>query len=125
MAKNRNRTAGHNYELEVIKSLKHLYPDAVSSRSESKNLDNKQVDICYTGTYHIQCKNMTTKPDYHVILNEMPKDKVPIIFHKKTKKKEGGTNFISQGEYVIMKAEDFIRLLEKNSNTIFTPTNNE
>ena len=108
---NKNRDRGNAYELQCIKKLKHLYPNAVSSRSESKNLDNQQVDIVYTGEFYFQCKNMTTKPDYHIILNEMPQGKVPIILHKKTKKSE--KNFISQGEYAILRAEDFIKLLEQ------------
>lgn len=109
----RNRRAGNNYELEVIKKIKHLYPNCCTSRSESKNLDKNKVDICNTGDFNIQCKNSIKKPDYHVILNEMPKDKIPIIFHKQTKKRE--KNFVTQGEYVIIKAEDFINLL----NTIY------
>lgn len=107
---NKNRDRGNSYELSVIKRIRHIYPDAVSSRSESKNLDNKQVDICYTGNFHIQCKLMATKPDYK-ILDEMPQDKIPVIFHKYTRK--GKVNFITQGEYAILKLDDFINILEK------------
>ena len=108
---NKNRDRGNAYELQCIKKLKHLYPNAVSSRSESKNLDNKQVDICYTGKFHIQCKLMATKPDYK-ILSEMPQDKIPVIFHKYSRKKEGGKNFISEGEFAILRLEDFIKIME-------------
>ena len=106
---NKNRDRGNKYELDVIKKIKHIYPDAVSSRSESKNLDNKQVDICYTGKFHIQCKLMSVKPDYK-ILSEMPQDKTPVIFHKYSRKKE--KNFISEGEFAILKLEDFIKIME-------------
>lgn len=106
---NKNRDRGNNYELTVIKKIKHLYPEAVSSRSESKRLDNKQVDIVFTGGFHIQCKLMSTKPDYK-ILDEMPQDKIPVIFHKYTRK--GKTNFVSQGEYAILKLDDFIKIME-------------
>ena len=107
---NKNRDRGNAYELTVIKKIKHLYPDAVSSRSESKNLDNKQVDICYTGQFHIQCKLMATKPDYK-ILSEMPQDKIPVIFHRYARKSK--KNFISEGEFAILRVEDFIKLLEQ------------
>ena len=110
MAKNRNRDAGHAWEREVINDLKSLYPDAVSSRAESRNLDNKQVDICYTGDYHIQCKNSITKPDYHKILKEMPNDKIQIILHKYTQKAD--KNFITKGKYAIMHYSDFKILIE-------------
>lgn len=107
---NKNRDRGNKWELDVIKKLKHLYPEACSSRSESKNLDNKQVDICYTGLFHIQCKNLSTSPKYE-ILDEMPQDKIPVIAYKKTKK--ANTKFITQGEYAILRLDDFINLLEK------------
>jgi lipopolysaccharide export system protein LptA len=111
MGTSRNRNAGHSFELEVIKDLKEWYPDAVSSRSESRNLDNQKVDICYTGDIHIQCKNTTIKPDYHKIINQMPSDKKRVIVHKLTKKVS--KNFVKQGQYVIMKYEDFLDILKQ------------
>jgi len=95
----------------VIQKIKHLFPEAVSSRSESKNLDNKKVDICNTGDFYIQCKNTSSKVDYHKVISEMPKDKICLIAHKYTKK--SNKNFVKQGEYIILKFEDFISLISK------------
>lgn len=112
-----NRTAGNNYERQIVNELKQLgFPEAVTARSESKNLDDQGVDICNTPGYHFQCKNSKTNPKYTELLAAMPttlytKDDVyfPVILHKKTKK--AGTKFIPQGEFAILKKEDFYKLL--------------
>lgn len=116
---NRNRTAGHNYERIIIKDLKILgYTSVVTSRAESRNMDNAGVDIFDTKNgekelpFHVQCKNTTQKVDYPKLLNSelLPKDKPTFIFHKKTKKVN--TRFMPEGEYVIMKKEDFYKLIK-------------
>ena len=44
MGKNRNRTAGHQYERDIVKEMKSLgYDCSVTARSESKNMDNKKT----------------------------------------------------------------------------------
>lgn len=110
---NRNRTAGLNYERKIIKDLKELklFPAAVSSRAESKNMDDKGVDICNTPGFYIQCKNSKTNPRYDVLLEEMPQEPgiINAVIHQKTKK--ANTKFIAQGEYVVVKKADFYRLL--------------
>jgi hypothetical protein len=109
-----NRTAGHNYERECVKRLKELgYTDVVTSRAESRNMDNKGVDL-FGGSlpFHIQCKNSVKEVKYSDLMKSelLPKDKPLVIFHKKTKK--SNKNFIPDGEYIIMNYETFKELIK-------------
>tara|TARA_R110002020_G_scaffold85441_4_gene210918 strand:+ start:2981 stop:3349 length:369 start_codon:yes stop_codon:yes gene_type:complete len=115
MAKSsRNRTAGNNYERFCVKRLKENgVLDVVTSRAESRNMDNRGVDIFGPSIpYHIQCKNTIKDVKYHDLLTEerLPTDKPLIIFHKRTEKR--GKVFRQVGEYVIMKYETFNTLCE-------------
>lgn len=111
MAANRNRTAGHNWEREVVTALKKIgFEDAVSSRYESKKADDAGVDIVGTGPFNIQCKNETKRPDYHKLITEMP-DGINIVCHKYTKKSQKG-KFQCQGKYAIMDYEMLLTFLE-------------
>jgi len=109
---NRSRTAGFNYERSTVREMKELgFEDAVTSRSESRAMDNAGVDIFGTSMpFHIQCKNSKSYIKYHDLLTEerLPVDKPTLIFHKKTRK--ANTRFITEGEYVIMKKIDFYNL---------------
>lgn len=110
----RNRTAGHNWEREVIKDFVQLgYKDAVSSRYGSKQLDDAGVDVMNTPPYSIQCKNESKKVDYHTLLTNMP-GPVPVVMHKFTQKSDGG-RFVLKGKYAILKYDDFIALLSRVS----------
>ena len=81
-------------------------------------MDNAGVDIFDTKQsdkelpFHIQCKNSKSIIDYNKLLSSdlLPEDKPTFIFHKKTKK--ANTRFVTQGEYVILKKEDFYKLIE-------------
>jgi 3-methyladenine DNA glycosylase AlkC len=113
---NRNRSAGHSYERTIVKELKELGFDVVTARSESRNMDNKKVDVFSplgvdnSLPFYVQCKNSKSRPNYHKILNEMPDDRVPIILHRQTHKVN--TKFVTDGDYVIMKKEDFYNLIK-------------
>ena len=118
-----NRTAGHNYERQIVNELLELgFEDIVTSRAESRNMDNRGVDIFQnindSGPFkvlpiHIQCKNYKGYPKYEEILESelLPKGKPTVIFHKKTKKAK--SKFVTQGEFVIMKKSDFYNLINK------------
>jgi len=110
---NRNRNQGHQYERDIMKELRELGYDVVSTRSESRTLDNAGVDIIGNIPCYIQCKNLVTNASYHLLLSsdKLPKDKPTVIMHKKTKK--ANTRFIAQGEYVIMTKEYFYKLINK------------
>jgi Holliday junction resolvase len=115
MASNRNRTAGNNFERLIVRELKELgYDDVVTSRSESKNMDDRGVDIFGPDfPYYIQCKNSKTYQKLHDLITseKLPKDKPTVVFQRKTRK--ANTKFVTEGDYVSMKKEDFYELLKK------------
>ena len=101
MAKINARKKGHTFELAIRDVFKDLgYIDCVSSRSESKNLDDKGVDLCYTGPFHVQCKAVENLGSIHKILAAMPKEKLNLVFHKRNR----------QGVIVAMELDTFLAL---------------
>lgn len=126
--KTRNqRTAGHNWERSCVTILKEIYPDAVSSRSESKRRDDQKVDLMYTGRFNVQCKNVNTRVNYVEVLRSMPieEGRINVIFEKKTKKSPNAGRFLEEGRYVHMDMNDFIGLirhyedlLDNNNSTV-------
>ena len=111
--KRNNRTAGHAWERECLNLLKHLFPNAKTSRNESKTRDDQKVDLCFTEPYNIQCKTTNTNLDYEAILKSMPDEptNINVIFHKKTKK--SNTRFLTVGKYVILQLDDFLKLIDE------------
>lgn len=110
----RNKAAGHKYELDVIKSLIPILPNAVSSRSANRMRDGQKIDICHADEilhgrvpYNIQCKSVTGGVQYLKLHKEIPL--VPgvmnVVMHRYTVKK--GTQFHQVGEFAIMHAADF------------------
>ena len=114
---NRNRDAGHKYELNILAKLKELFPDILTSRNESRSLDAKKVDFCNTKPFNFQCKLTINQPNVR-ILDQMPSGKNVIIYGKIEK---ANKHFVKKGDYVIMKLSTFIDLLEEieilNKNT--------
>ena len=112
---NRNRTAGHNFERLIVQELKDLGFDVVTTRSESRNLDNKGVDIFGPEFhYYIQCKNSKSILDYHSLLKNQDLGKPLILFHRKTHK--ANKRFVADGDYVVMLKEEFYKLLDGHYN---------
>lgn len=110
----RNKTEGNRYELQIIKEHKELgYTDCVSSRAESRQLDNDGIDVVSNQLpYYIQCKSSTTRPNYAALIKECKrKDRPLIIFHKHTRKAK--TKFVRDGEYVLMTKEAFYDLIKQ------------
>ncbi len=102
------RKKGIGYELDIIKKLKPIYPNAVSSRSESKSLDDRKVDICYTGVWRVQCKAVEALGSSHQTLAEMEKAKlnfeegISVVFHKRNNK----------GTVVSLQLDDFMNIIK-------------
>lgn len=99
------RAKGHRYEYEIIKLFKELgYTECVSSRSESKRLDDAKVDLCYTHPWYVQCKAVEKLSNLHTILDSMPKKKGlhNLVFHKRSR----------QGSIVAMKTEAFVHIVK-------------
>lgn len=122
-----NRRRGHNYERTIVNEIKSYgYEGIVTSRSESKNMDDRGVDIFdmnNTSTslpFHVQCKLSTKNIAYDELLGseKLPKDKPLVIFHKKAIKAE--KNFIPVGEYVVMNKKDFYNLIFNNDESNHT-----
>ena len=105
----RNRAAGIHYELDVIKALKEMGFKAVSSRYESKRMDDDGIDIVTDFPFKIQCKSWTNvQPNIHTLLTETAAD---LILYRKTEKK--GTRFYKIGEYAMLEQSKFFDLVQK------------
>lgn len=126
MAKNRNRSAGNGYERDIVNELKALGFFTVTSRNESKRMDDKKVDIFSPMDtpddeifpYFCQTKFTSNSPNYKKILDEMPNNRPGIIIHKKSVSKtcaDGKVRHYADGEYVILKKEDFYNLIRKSN----------
>lgn len=62
-----NKRAGNNFELEIIKQLKELGYDVVSSRSENKSADANKIDVISKDSLlepNLQLKYTINTPDY-------------------------------------------------------------
>jgi len=123
MAKKRsgayNRTRGHRAEQKVVNELKELgFTEVVSSRSESKAMDDNKVDIidkanklpCY-----IQIKHQIQTPPYFQIRKQttVPKEKFVILWDKQEAK---NTNIVTVGRCAIMDINLFYSLIKPYAN---------
>lgn len=118
----RNKAAGNKYECDLANELRELGFEVVTSRAESKNMDNKKVDIFSplgtdpdkTFPFYLQAKFTSANPSYNKLLEEMPKDRAGLVFHKKSESyecKDSKVRHRSTGEFVIMRKQDFYNLL--------------
>lgn len=106
---NRNRDKGNGYEREIAKEFRDMGFEAVTSRSESKRLDNAGVDLVTDFPLAPQMKVSVNQPNFHKLLTETEAE---IVFYKKQEKVKN--RFMSRGEYVVMKKEDFYKILDDN-----------
>ena len=91
----RSKQKGSQLELDVIHKLNEIGYTTVSSRSNSKNLDNAKVDIDDLGgnlPLYIQCKATQTTPSYFKIEEECPLKDKPFCVIWKKQDKEGGNS---------------------------------
>ena len=100
---NANRDKGLRFERRIINELKEMGYDAVSSRAESKSMDDKGVDIISNFPFYIQCKNTERMPPPWKIFMKMPSQKPQLILWTKNHKED----------LVIMKKNELWKLLEK------------
>lgn len=100
------RKKGHAYEREVARRFREAgFSDCVTSRLESKRLDDLGVDLCYTGPWLVQCKAVERLGCLHTILSAMPENGIPVVFHKKNRK----------GTIVALREEDFWEIVRSAS----------
>lgn len=114
-AKN-SKNKGSKLELDVIHKLNELGFNCVSSRSQSKSLDNAKVDIYdMDGTLptYIQCKATQQTPSYFKIKDECPlKDKPFTVIWKK----QTNDNTNSPGTVAIIDVDFFYKLISNVKN---------
>ena len=91
----RSKQKGSQLELDVIHKLNEIGYNTVSSRSNSKLLDNSKVDVCDLDNrlpIYIQCKATQTTPSYFKIEEECPLKDKPFVVVWKKQDKEGGNS---------------------------------
>ena len=96
---------GNQFEIAIIDRLKEIGFEAQSSRSESRNEDNKGSDIITDCPYDIQCKAVErSSMNLHdiILLMRMNGLERPVIAHKRN----------SKGVVVSMAWETFQEILE-------------
>jgi len=102
MASNRNRNAGLNYERQIARELREMGYEAITSRYESKRLDDAGVDLVTNFPLKPQMKVSINQPNVHILLTETEAE---CVFFKKVEKVGG--KFMPRGEYVMLKKQDF------------------
>lgn len=108
----KSKNKGNRFELEVVNALKNIgYTGCMTSRRESKKLDDSKIDIFDEENKlptHIQCKYLLNTPNYFGIKKECPhKDKPFTVVWKKAT--NDGTN--SPGSVAIVDLDFFYELL--------------
>lgn len=113
-----SRRRGCDYERQVAKELRELgFPGVVTSRSESKAMDDKKVDIIDTEhklPCNIQTKRTTATPNYFDIQKDSDHSLPFVLFWNKQKPTE--STFRSVGEVVFCDKDFFYELLKNYIN---------
>lgn len=113
-----SRTKGHNYETKIVRELKELgFENVVTSRSESKSMDDNKVDIIDKDNHlpcQLQLKCTQSIPSYFKIRSEstVNPEEFVIIWSKQEKRE---VNIVSVGEAVIMDKNLFYKLIKPYS----------
>jgi hypothetical protein len=113
----RNRRRGHSYETKIVKELKEITGDEemCTSRSESKRLDDKKIDIFDPNNilpFYCQMKATQATPQIKKLNFEVGlKDKPLVIFWNAQEAKN--KKQISVGEYCIVPKKLFYDMLKK------------
>lgn len=111
----RNKAKGSEYERKIAKELRDLgFDGVVTSRSESKAVDNNKVDLIDTENKlpcFIQLKRTVNTPQYFKIREESTVDseKFVLIWNRQEK---ANVNFVSVGEVVMLPKTLFYELIK-------------
>ena len=110
------RRKGHEFERKIAQELRDLgYTGVVTSRSESKSMDDKKVDLIDTENRLkclLQLKSTQATPNYFKIREECPiKDAPFCIIWRKIKPTQ--STFRSDGELVMLDKDFFYKLIQK------------
>ena len=108
----KSRSKGASWEREVINKLKEIgFTGCVTSRGESKKVDNNKIDIIDTEgklPINIQCKQYQNTPSYFTIRDACTDKSKPFVVMWK-KSPEGGEN--SKGAIAMVDVDYFYYLL--------------
>lgn len=111
-----NKRRGNSYETKIAKELREIgFSGVVTSRSESKRMDDAKVDLIDTEgkmPFYPQLKRTINTPQYFKIREESPVDPEKfVLFWNKQEAKE--TNICSVGECVILDKKFFYELIKQ------------
>jgi hypothetical protein len=96
------RKKGHAFELAVAERFRKAgFAECVTSRLESKRMDDLGVDLMHTEPFLVQCKAVERLGSVHDIIARMPESGVRVVFHKRNRK----------GVTVTMTEDDFWNLV--------------
>lgn len=94
-----NRRKGHQFERSIAERWRQLgYEDAMTSRAGDRSKDEEGIDILHTYPFNIQCKSHKIFKSPVQVFKQMPDGTSWNVIYQKVK---------NQGEYAIMKAEDY------------------
>lgn len=114
-----NKRRGSDYERQIAKELRELgYTEVVTSRSESKAMDDAKVDLIDKEgklPFNAQIKRCIKYPNYIEIEKSCPlKDKPFVLFWNVQKATE--STFRSEGEIVVLDKRFFYELIKNYKN---------
>ena len=98
-----SRAKGNQYEVKVMNELIELGFNCLTSRNESKRLDDAGVDLVTNFPFHLQLKRTEQLRDPEGVLDSMPRDKPRAILHKKNRKQE--IIILEKNEFYLMVLE--------------------
>ena len=103
MPKINSKAKGNTFEREIAKELRERFGwDVVTSRSESKRMDDACVDLMGIPLFSLQLKAWEKSPPLHDTLQSMPDDtNINCVFWKKNRK----------GTVVVMEKDDFYAIV--------------
>ncbi len=80
------KAKGNAFEVLIAQELRDLGYKAVTSRFESKSLDDQGVDLVDDTDFYFQLKRVEALRPCDDILVSMPKDKTRTVIHKRSQK---------------------------------------
>ena len=112
-----SKSKGNRYEQKIAKELRGLgFSGVVTSRSESKKIDNLKVDLIDTNQqlpFYAQLKCTSNTPSFFKIKSQCSlNDKPFVLFWNSQKISDGQINMHSEGEVVFVPKEFFYELIK-------------
>lgn len=81
------RQKGNQFERDICKILRCIFPSIATSRLMNRDADNRGVDVINTPGYAIQCKRYGKKyPNLEKVIEEMNTKDRKLVVHKRDHK---------------------------------------